>query len=75
MDASSKGFVYFSLGSNVKSSQLASDMLEKITKALEKVPYNVLWKFEKDELLGKPKNVMIKKWLPQQDVLGTLKYN
>lgn len=45
-------------------------MLEKIIKAFEKVPYNVLWKFEKDELLGKPKNVMIKKWLPQQDVLG-----
>lgn len=40
-----------------------------IIKTLAKLPYKVLWKFEDDELIGKPKNVLINKWLPQQDVL------
>lgn len=38
--------------------------------ALAELPYNVLWKWETDHLPGQPKNVMTKKWLPQQDILG-----
>lgn len=34
------------------------------------IPYNVLWKFENDSLPGKPSNVNLYPWLPQQDVLG-----
>lgn len=70
MDSSSNGVVYFSLGSNVKSSQLNTAILKTLSEALGKLPYKVLWKFEKDELPGKPENVKIEKWLPQQDVLG-----
>ena len=29
-----------------------------------------MWKYEDDALAGKPKNVLLKKWLPQQDLLG-----
>lgn len=34
------------------------------------LPYKILWKFEAEEMEGKPDNVKISKWLPQQDVLG-----
>lgn len=34
------------------------------------LPYDVLWKFEDEELENKPANVRISKWLPQQDLLG-----
>lgn len=34
------------------------------------LPYQVLWKFENESLPGKPENVRIEKWLPQQDLLG-----
>lgn len=34
------------------------------------LPYKVLWKFEADHMEGKPDNVKISKWLPQQDLLG-----
>lgn len=34
------------------------------------LPYDVLWKFENKSLANLPKNVIINKWLPQQDVLG-----
>lgn len=38
--------------------------------AFSELPYKVLWKFEAEEMEGKPDNVKISKWLPQQDVLG-----
>lgn len=40
-----------------------------ILETLKQLPYKVLWKFEDDELPNKPENVMIAKWVPQQDVL------
>lgn len=42
--------------------------------AFAELPYDVLWKFENDSLPNLPKNVFIKKWLPQQDVLGKSQY-
>lgn len=34
-----------------------------------KLPYKILWKAEA-ELPGKPDNVLVSKWFPQQSVLG-----
>nr|XP_023019250.1 UDP-glucuronosyltransferase 2B2-like [Leptinotarsa decemlineata] len=70
LDSSSEGVVYFSLGSNVKSANLTSRMRDVIMGAFSEVPYNILWKFETDDLSGRPDNVLTRKWLPQQDVLG-----
>ncbi|XP_049957789.1 UDP-glycosyltransferase UGT5-like [Schistocerca serialis cubense] len=38
--------------------------------AFAQLPQRVLWKWEVDSLPGQPENVMIAKWLPQQDVLA-----
>lgn len=35
------------------------------------LPYDIIMKFENEELEGKSKNVLIRKWLPQQDLLST----
>ena len=35
-----------------------------------KLKQKVLWKWETEKMDGLPKNVMLSKWLPQQDVLG-----
>ena len=43
---------------------------EIIKEVFSKLPYKVLWKYEDETVKGLPKNVMIKKWMPQQDVLG-----
>lgn len=61
--------IYFSLGSNVKSIYLTEDQQQVLIKTFAKLPYKVLWKFEDEQLVGKPQNVKIYKWLPQQDVL------
>jgi len=36
--------------------------------ALAQIPQRVLWKYE-DEIENIPKNVMVKKWLPQREIL------
>lgn len=70
LDEAKDGVVYFSLGSNVKSNLLPQDKIRGIMKAFSKLKVKVLWKFEDDELPGKPPNVRIEKWLPQPAVLG-----
>jgi len=39
-------------------------------KTFAKLKQRVLWKFEDDEMPGKPANVLIKKWYPQPDILA-----
>ncbi|KAJ8923418.1 hypothetical protein NQ315_001976 [Exocentrus adspersus] len=70
LDGAKNGFIYFSLGSNVKSKELRKESLNSIMQALGEMPYKVLWKFEDDYLPGKPQNVKLVKWAPQQAVLA-----
>lgn len=70
LNSAKEGFIYFSLGSNVKSKDLRKETLAAIMDALKAMPYKVLWKFEADILPGKPDNVKLIKWAPQKSVLG-----
>ncbi|KAK5639930.1 hypothetical protein RI129_010741 [Pyrocoelia pectoralis] len=69
LDGANQGFIYFSLGSNVKSKDIPIEIRTKILETFAKLPYQIVWKFEADKLPNKPDNVFISKWLPQQDVL------
>lgn len=40
-----------------------------MVKVLSELPYDVLWKWDKDTLPGQSKNIKIAKWFPQTDVL------
>ncbi|KAJ8959695.1 hypothetical protein NQ318_021887 [Aromia moschata] len=72
LDAATDGFIYFSLGSNVKSKELAGPTFTAIFETLKEIPFKVLWKFENDNLPGKSENIKIIKWAPQEKVLCTL---
>lgn len=74
MDSAKNGFIYFSLGTNVKSKDLQEESLNAILETLRELPYKVLWKFEADEeaMPRKPNNVKLIKWAPQLDILGEL---
>ncbi|XP_049779816.1 UDP-glucosyltransferase 2-like [Schistocerca cancellata] len=70
LNGAKHGFIYFSLGSNVKSSSLPVFTRQALMDAFSELPQRVLWKFEDDSLPGKPNNVMIAQWLPQEEVLA-----
>ena len=72
LDEASEGVIYFSLGSNVFSNRMPLEKRNMFIEAFSELPQKVLWKWESDTLPGKPPNVRVQKWLPQQDVLGKI---
>ncbi|KAK5640399.1 hypothetical protein RI129_011210 [Pyrocoelia pectoralis] len=70
LDNANKGFIYFSLGSNVKSEFLHDERRNEILAAFAELPYTVIWKYGNNSIPNKPKNVLIYQWLPQISVLN-----
>lgn len=69
IDSSEHGVILFSLGSFLQSSDLPKEKVDIFLKAFSKLKQRVIWKYE-DESLVAPPNVLIKKWLPQSDILA-----
>ncbi|CAH2098355.1 unnamed protein product [Euphydryas editha] len=69
LDTSKNGVIYISFGTNIKPAMFPAETLKIFTDVFSKLPYDVLWKWDKDELPGRSKNVRISKWLPQSDLL------
>ena len=69
-EAGPDGVVYVSFGSVLKASVMSEDKRKTLLSVFGKLKQKVLWKWETDEMEDKPSNVMLHKWLPQQDVLG-----
>ncbi|KAI5638552.1 UDP-glucoronosyl and UDP-glucosyl transferase domain-containing protein [Phthorimaea operculella] len=69
MDNAKDGVIYFSLGSNLKSTSLPDEIKQSLLKMFGALKYTVLWKFE-EQLPGLPKNVHILKWAPQPSILA-----
>ncbi|XP_046752129.1 UDP-glycosyltransferase UGT5-like [Diprion similis] len=70
LDNATQGFIYMSLGSNVKSAMLSDEIRDEFIATFSKLPYTVIWKFEDEFLPGRPDNVIIMKWTPQQSILA-----
>uniref|UniRef100_A0A1Y1M4S3 UDP-glucuronosyltransferase n=1 Tax=Photinus pyralis TaxID=7054 RepID=A0A1Y1M4S3_PHOPY len=70
LDGASQGFVYFSLGSNVKSKDIPARSMDVILATFRRLPYKVLWKYELSDLPNLPTNVFISQWVSQMEVLG-----
>lgn len=64
LDGSKNGVIYLSLGSNVKASKLNPKYIKTFLRVFESLQYDVIWKWETNEMENKPENVMISKWLP-----------
>ncbi|CAK1547648.1 unnamed protein product [Leptosia nina] len=69
LDSSKNGVIYISFGSNVKPSILPPEKIQVMTKVLSKLRYDVLWKWDQEELPGKSENIRIYKWFPQPTLL------
>lgn len=64
LEGSKNGVIYLSLGSNVKASKLNPKYIKTFLRVFESLDYDVIWKWETNEMENKPENVMLSKWLP-----------
>ncbi|EFA05873.2 UDP-glucuronosyltransferase 2B31-like Protein [Tribolium castaneum] len=69
LDNAKHGIIVFSLGSNLRSDKLNKQTQNALLEAFSKIQETVIWKFESD-IENLPKNVIVRKWLPQNDILG-----
>ncbi|KAF2358196.1 UDP-glucuronosyl/UDP-glucosyltransferase [Trinorchestia longiramus] len=63
------GLIYFSIGSVARSEDIPDRAKKAFVEAFSRLPQRVIWKYEGDDILLPP-NVITRKWLPQQDILG-----
>ncbi|XP_029720092.2 UDP-glycosyltransferase UGT5-like isoform X1 [Aedes albopictus] len=69
LDHSPEGVIVISWGSVLRASTLPQKKRDAILNALRRLPMKVLWKWEDESPKGLPKNVIVRKWLPQRDVI------
>lgn len=65
------GVIYFSLGTFVRYDSLDPKIIGNILKVFGKLKQKVLWKWS-GTIENIPNNVMVSKWVPQQDILSKL---
>ncbi|KAH8384528.1 hypothetical protein KR200_008715, partial [Drosophila serrata] len=70
LDEAEHGAIYFSLGSQVRSSDMPEEKVKIFLNVFARLKQRVLWKFENDKLANLPENVKVEKWLPQADILA-----
>ena len=49
---------------------MPKDKLEVFLRTFRNIKQRVIWKWEDDKLPDLPKNVLVRKWLPQNDILA-----
>lgn len=72
LDTAEHGVIYISWGSMVKADTLSEETREGILRALGKFKQRVIWKYENETLPNQPSNVIIRKWMPQREILCML---
>ena len=70
LDDANEGVILFSWGSRINSSSLSEEKLNVLLNVFEKLPRKIIWKWESDNVPRKLKNLMVKKWLPQFDIMS-----
>lgn len=69
LDSADHGVIYISWGSMIRATTLPDEKREAILKALGQFKQKVLWKWENETLPNQPQNVLIRKWMPQKEIL------
>lgn len=69
LDNAQHGVIYFSMGSSLKSSQMNPELKSILLKVFGSMKQTILWKYE-EPLENIPKNLHIRQWMPQNDILG-----
>jgi len=71
LDGAKNGVIVISLGTNVKWKSIGLDKIKSVILALSKLKQRVLWKLDIEVSFEIPNNLMVVKWMPQNEVLCT----
>ncbi|KAG5667808.1 hypothetical protein PVAND_015777 [Polypedilum vanderplanki] len=63
------GVLYVSWGSIISPTGMPEDKKQNIVNAFKKLPQTILWKWENDSVTATAKNIHIRNWFPQTDIL------
>jgi glucuronosyltransferase len=69
LDNAEHGVIFVSFGSIINSQGMPLSKKQEIVEAFKLLPQTILWKWENDSLTAMAKNVHIRSWLPQIDIL------
>lgn len=72
MDSANDGAILFSMGSMLEAVSMPIEKLKIFQEFFAKLPQKVIWKWENENMIDKPDNVKIVKWMPQLDILRKL---
>lgn len=70
LDEAEHGVIYFTYGSTVRSETFPPEKRKALLEAFSELPQKIIWKWEADSLPDQPSNVLVRKWLPQFDILS-----
>jgi len=70
VESSEHGVIYFSLGGNINPSRMDDERKRGLVQALSSLKYKTIWKFDDESLEVDPTKIMVRKWLPQYEILG-----
>lgn len=72
LNSTKKGTILFSFGSITRGDNLSLEKQQLFFRLFDEFPdYNFIWKFESNITVNElPKNVLIRSWIPQSDVLA-----
>lgn len=69
LDSAKDGVIYVSWGSMIRAETLPDDKRTSLLKAFGSFRQTVLWKWENVTIPNQPKNVHIRKWMQQREIL------
>ncbi|XP_055375679.1 UDP-glycosyltransferase UGT5-like [Condylostylus longicornis] len=69
LDSAKEGVIYVSWGSMIRAETLPSEKRDGMLRAFGRLKQKVIWKWENETLHNQPKNILIRKWLPQREIL------
>lgn len=69
LDKADHGVIFISWGSMIRAESMPSERRDALMKALGQFKQQVIWKWENETVPNKPKNLYVRSWLPQRDIL------
>lgn len=70
IEGAKHGVILVSFGTNFRSADLQQEKIKLLKNSFKKIKQRIIWKFEDESLPNFPENVLIKSWLPQDDILA-----